>query len=927
MYRRAAPQRSRSTATSFSRSAGGLHRESGQQPAVDRNDGPGHVRRRGDPADDRGDLLCARHPSERDLRDDPGAGGVVDAGDYLGVGQARNDEVHRDRLAGELDREHLRETGQTGLGGAVGAVAGEAPKADDRAEVDDRPSGRHVRRREPAELERGHEVDVDHRAEVARLEPSEPAAPVDPGVVDEHVDAPEPLRGGVDGRGERLGIGHVGPHCDPSDLPGDGVDLLAARDEDDVGAGGRGPAGDGGADAPGRPGHEPHTVGHRWIQPRGVDGGRHLGLPPGESSGERVGWSGAEVASSMTQGTMSLDAALGPEPEASDVSVDYRAAIRAYNDVAEALLGEPDLDRLLHLVAKEICSLLHVRRCSVYLREGDDGLFRGQVGHADTDIDPLVKRLVAGVEADRFTQEILRTRRPVLLADALADPRPIRSTMRAWNVRSMLGVPMLVGGEVTGIVFLDNEDEPHAFTPADQELAATFANLAAIAISQAQLTARLRSSIRTAASQNQLLRRGAEVEERLTRLVLDGANLREIAEVVAELTGKPCAISDASFRCRAVAAPPGVDLEPLRPLLERRWAEASSVQDALRDLSARTALVGPVAADGLHHRLVIAPVLARDERWGYLVVAEVGGRIGALDGVIVDRAATIVALELSAERRAAAAENDALEALASDLIRGGRDEQSLERRADFLGVRLSSPHVLCLIAAPQSDVARTPTARRAMAVLRPIEPGLRVFAGSVAEGVLAVLELPSATPGTAAVDRAKEAVTAACAELAPTHSLSIALSSVCRRPADYERAYAEVRQVLRCIDAFCPRGELRILAADDLGIGRLLLSATDRRDADRFVTDTLDGLLAGGDGRSTDLLATLQVFFACSRSVRRSATYLGVHENTIRYRLSRIEAITGLRVASDADDQLTVQLALLVMRLEGALPDVVAGAG
>jgi len=55
--------------------------------------------------------------------------------------------------------------------------------------------------------------------------------------------------------------------------------------------------------------------------------------------------------------------------------------------------------------------------------------------------------------------------------------------------------------------------------------------------------------------------------------------------------------------------------------------------------------------------------------------------------------------------------------------------------------------------------------------------------------------------------------------------------------------------------------------------------------------------------------------------VRETAEQVGVHENTIRYRLARIAELTGLDVATNADDQLAGQLATLVLRLEGALPE------
>ncbi len=128
----------------------------------------------------------------------------------------------------------------------------------------------------------------------------------------------------------------------------------------------------------------------------------------------------------------------------------YQSAIRAFGDVAGAIGEVRELDELLHLIARHVCELAGVHRCSVYLRDGDSELFRGQVGHSDSEIDARVKRLVAGVPGDDFTSEILRTKAPVILQDALHDPRPLKSTMRAWKIRSMMGVPMVARGDVIG---------------------------------------------------------------------------------------------------------------------------------------------------------------------------------------------------------------------------------------------------------------------------------------------------------------------------------------------------------------------------------------------------------------------------------------------------------------------------------------------
>jgi DNA-binding PucR family transcriptional regulator len=88
--------------------------------------------------------------------------------------------------------------------------------------------------------------------------------------------------------------------------------------------------------------------------------------------------------------------------------------------------------------------------------------------------------------------------------------------------------------------------------------------------------------------------------------------------------------------------------------------------------------------------------------------------------------------------------------------------------------------------------------------------------------------------------------------------------------------------------------------------GRLVLSATSNQEAQRYANETLGSLPTSEDGRAV-LLRTLAVFFQSSRSIRQCAKALGVHENTIRYRLGRIRELTGRDVASNADDRWRVK--------------------
>jgi sugar diacid utilization regulator len=601
------------------------------------------------------------------------------------------------------------------------------------------------------------------------------------------------------------------------------------------------------------------------------------------------------------------EASLGVQAEA------YREVVRSFGDVAAALSEQGDLDSLLHLIAEHICTLTKVPRCSLYLREEGTCLFKGQVGHADHDIDALVKRLVAGCEADRFTREILDTKQPVVVANALDDPRPIRSTMRAWNVRSMLGVPMVLRGDVIGIVFLDVEHEPWLFTESVIELASTFADLAAVAIVQARMTGELRRGLSTVARQNKLLRRAAAVDERLGELSLHGASFAEIAQAVADLTAKPCAIYDGSRRVLANANPSWLD-DPKPPQMPdgRVWSRPDVAAAVAKVSQSDSGVLARMPDAGLNHRFLVAPVVWRENLWGVLAIMEYGTQLAALDRHIARRAAMSIALELSVEHRATQSEWDALDSLLVQLIRDHQDLPSLEHRAQYLGVELRDPRVLCLISTASGELP--PVTELVAEIVE--EPGTHIIATRVADGMLIALDLDPALHPREAIEQTRARIERRLRRRDCSCTLVAGLSATCAGPADFPRAYAEAQQVLACLTTVADLEQARTLTADDLGPARLLLATTDRDNAQRFARNALGELLAGDDAMR-DLLQTLHAFFDCSRSVRRSAQVLALHENTIRYRLARVEEITGLAVASSSDDQLTAQFALLILRICG----------
>jgi DNA-binding PucR family transcriptional regulator len=70
----------------------------------------------------------------------------------------------------------------------------------------------------------------------------------------------------------------------------------------------------------------------------------------------------------------------------------------------------------------------------------------------------------------------------------------------------------------------------------------------------------------------------------------------------------------------------------------------------------------------------------------------------------------------------------------------------------------------------------------------------------------------------------------------------------------------------------------------------------------RSFTERLLGPLADYDARhNAELLLTLRAFLACDGSWSACASRMYVHVNTVRYRIGRIEALTGRDLSALAD--------------------------
>lgn len=91
-------------------------------------------------------------------------------------------------------------------------------------------------------------------------------------------------------------------------------------------------------------------------------------------------------------------------------------------------------------------------------------------------------------------ERVINEGKPILTTNAQEDPRfGGQESIVAYNLRSILCVPLLVKGQLIGVLYADNRIHSGIFTGTDRDLLSGFANQAAVAIENARLFASVRS--------------------------------------------------------------------------------------------------------------------------------------------------------------------------------------------------------------------------------------------------------------------------------------------------------------------------------------------------------------------------------------------------------------------------------------------------
>lgn len=402
--------------------------------------------------------------------------------------------------------------------------------------------------------------------------------------------------------------------------------------------------------------------------------------------------------------------------------------------------------------------------------------------------------------------------------------------------------------------------------------------------------------------QYEMLQRGTAIHKRLERLVLEESGLDEVVRALAAATGGTVSVLSArgetmaakTFRRRV----PAEAVARVREQVRRRGA-------ALGANGSTTAEAGELLPDHpeIAGRSLALPVATRGRGapQAWLVAVRDAGGLGDFERLILQQAVTVVALELMRQRAMRDTERRLAGDVLAEALSGRLSEAELALRLRPFGVGTDA--AVLVFARADGDSAA------------PAEGDLDRYLADAGTGALvaaherllcAVVDAPPGLDPVALAGQAREALAGEGEDLRAAASRTAPVGSL-------RRSFHEARCALEAV-AMANGQSPPVASYRDLGAFQLLLSLQDD-EALRLYCDSVLAPLEEASGEYGDeLIRSLEAYIEQNGQWEKAARELYCHRHTLRYRIRRVEQLTG-RDLSSARDRIEFWLALRAREL------------
>ena len=399
--------------------------------------------------------------------------------------------------------------------------------------------------------------------------------------------------------------------------------------------------------------------------------------------------------------------------------------------------------------------------------------------------------------------------------------------------------------------------------------------------------------------QYSMLQRSLAVHEKLTKIVLEEKGLQFIISTLAALVGCSAVLFDFHGVVLCEAS-------------HRRRIPTELVAELWKQISDKRAQRQHFAVDGRGHATAVQvyPVVASHRIGAFLAIIKDTGEFSDYDRIIMHHVVTVTALELVKKKAVAETEKRLAGDFFDELIASDLYEEEIARRLAFFGLEPEVEHLITLVDIDEFKAFVDGKSDKQETVVQDVKERLHwavdeflaqrdvpFISASRSDSVVVLLQIGA--DKTAKVlgiaGELQEAITA----MIPEVTVSIGIGRPHRSLVDLRQSYYEAHYAIKIRKL---NGDTSVIASfDDLGSYGLLLGLQDTLSLEVFYDSVLGKLHDYDEQSSSDLVKSLACFLEANGHWGEAAERLYVHRHTLRYRMKRVEEISGRDLGSSQD--------------------------
>jgi transcriptional regulator with GAF, ATPase, and Fis domain len=207
-------------------------------------------------------------------------------------------------------------------------------------------------------------------------------------------------------------------------------------------------------------------------------------------NGDRVTLGRAQLGFSMfTEGNTEEGARARSEADQSDLS-----GLRRLQSFSARLMTTRSVDELLETLLGDVLELTGAVRGVVLWMDPGEGQEAAPRVRASRNVQRDAIQETTGTISDSIVRQVLETKRPLIVSDALNDTTFGKSeSVIALKLSSVMCVPLLSQGDSVGALYVANDEIKHLFDRAQLDMLTVYASQASLILQNAMLLSALRA--------------------------------------------------------------------------------------------------------------------------------------------------------------------------------------------------------------------------------------------------------------------------------------------------------------------------------------------------------------------------------------------------------------------------------------------------